>query len=289
MQTLALLLLLAARSPRTSEAAALIAELPTATPAQIQADAEHLVQAMGNKKERTAAEEAVRRAAVELHSRARKLRTGPEALAAYDAAEALYRLYFSEFSTAKSAYEMHYAFGELLYARKKYSEAYDEYMRVAEVDPLGEHTKFCVESAIFAAYELVKKEQTPAGALSEGQQKALRALNLYITLYPQDPKIVAMIYRSAYLYYEQGMYAEADPIFLTVIRRAPGTKEAEQAANLILDGLLQRQDLQGLQSTALAFYQMEGLGSPAFKEEVYDLYLRVSCELGEPVPGSSCP
>ena len=239
--------------------------------------------------QRDAVEGALRRAATSLHQAAIDREAKESSPANFSSAEALYRLYLTEFPDTPQAYEMHYAFGELLYKQKKFDEAYFEYMTVANLDPRGQHTQFCVESAIFAAEKMQKSERPPPGALSVWDQRALSAMELYAQLFPEDPKTQRVLYRAAYLYYNRDMPSEAAARFTQVIAMNPGTKEAEQAANLTLDGLMVSGDLRGLRDAALAFSQMDGLGSPAFQAEIHDIYVAASCKIGEPLDGASCP
>lgn len=261
------------------------------TPAAVQAELEALLGTYQpkSKVQGDALEKALRESAVAYHTEARKLRSGPEAVERSAVAEALYRDYMATFPNAPAAYDMHYAFGELLYGLKKFDEAYFEYVKVADLDPAGAHTKFCVESAIFAAQEMQKTEQHPPGELSTWDMRALIVMDRYAELYPEDPKVQKILYQSAYLTYNRGLYADATPRFTRVIAMNPGSKEAEMAANLVLDSLVTSGDFRALRDTALTFIQMEGLGSPAFQSELQGIYVAASCKIGEPLPGSQCP
>lgn len=263
-------------------------ETSAAGPGEIQAGHAALLQDYNPRSptQRDAVEEALRHAAVALHQRGGE---SSDATANFSSAEALYRLYLTEFPDTPQAYEMHYAFGELLYKQEKFDEAYFEYMTVANLDPRGQHTQFCVESAIFAAEKMQKSERPPPGALSVWDQRALSAMELYAELYPDDPKTQRVLYRAAYLYYDRALFSDSAARFNQVIAMNPGTKEAEQAANLALDGLMVSGDLRGLRDAALAFSQMDGLGSPTFQAEIHDIYVAASCRIGEPVEGASCP
>lgn len=209
-------------------------------------------------------------------------------------AEGAYATYLEEFPDSKHSYDMRYAYGELLYKLKKFDGAYDQYMKVVAMDPKGQHSKFCAESAIFAADEFVKKEAKSGGGggpdpsagkdaqeLSAWEKKLLTALDQFAKLYPDDPKVRAMIYKSAYLLYNKNQFKEASDRFRVVIGMDPKSREAEQAANLILDSFTLVQDWPNLKEVSKAFYDQQGLGSDAFKAEVFTVYENASLKLIE--------
>lgn len=208
-------------------------------------------------------------------------------------AEGAYATYLEEYPDSKYSYDMRYAYGELLYKLKKFDGAYDQYMKVVAMDPKGQHSKFCAESAIFAADEFVKRESKAASGgpdptagkeaveLSGWEKKLLAALDQFAKLYPDDAKVRAMIYKSAYLLYNKNQFKEASDRFRVVIGMDPKSREAEQAANLILDSFTLVQDWTNLKEVSKAFYDQQGLGSDAFKAEVFTVYENASLKLIE--------
>jgi len=238
-------------------------------------------------------EKNLRTVAINYHEEAKKLGTGNNAREAYDLAEKAYRVYVQEFPEGKHAYDIRYSFGELLYKLKKYDEAYEQYMKVVALDPNGQYSKFCAESAIFAADEMTKKEvkdgkgpakpanKTDVIALTEWEQRVLDACDQYAKLYKDDKKTRNVIYKSAYLLYAHNKFKDASDRFRVVIGMDPKSKEAEQAANLILDSFAIIEDYVNLKEVAKAFYGQEGLGSKEFKTEVYNVYERASFKLIE--------
>lgn len=232
--------------------------------------------------------------ATSYHNDANKLRTGPEAVKLYGLAEQAYRTYLGEFPAAKYTYEAHYSLGELLYKVKKFDAAYEEYMATVKLDPKGQHSRFCAESAIFAADEMVKKEKaagttggpdpgkkTDEMPLSEWEQKSLAALDQFRTVFPQDPKVKNVIYKAGYLLYNKNHFREASERFNQVIAMDPASREAEQAANLILDSFNLVEDWESLKKNSKFYYDQQGLGSAEFKKEVYGIYENASLKLIE--------
>jgi len=238
-------------------------------------------------------EKNLRTVAINYHAEAKKLGAGRSAKEAYALAYQAYQVYLENFPEEKNAYEMRYAFGELLYKIKKYDEAYEQYMKVVQMDPKGQRSEFCAESAIFAAEEMVKQEKkagkvqeaqgkkTEAVPLSDWESKLLAACDQYTEHFQDNKKARNVIYKSAYLLYNKNHFKEASDRFRIVIGMDPGSKEAEQAANLILDSFNLVEDWANLKEVSKAFYDQESLGSKSFKAEVYKVYERASFKLIE--------
>ncbi len=238
-------------------------------------------------------EKNLRKVAINYHDEAKKLGTGSAARETYALAYKAYAVYLTEFPDSQYSYDVRYAFGELLYKIKKYDEAYSQYMKVVEIDPQGKHSEFCSESAIFAADEMIKREKGAGGAapnpgkateaieLTEWEGKLLAALDQYSKLFPNSDKTKNIIYKSAYLLYNKNHFKDASDRFRVVIGMDPSSKEAEQAANLILDSFALVEDWRNLKDVSKAFYDQQGLGRQSFKDEVYNIYERASFKLIE--------
>lgn len=204
-----------------------------------------------------------------------------------------YKVYFVEFPETVHELDMRYNFAELLYTMKRYDEAYEQYMLVVGKDPSFNGSKFCAESAVFAAMEMQKilaserpSAQVPGSvaplALGEWDQRLLDAVAQYARLWPEDPKTTALLYEEGYLYYNRHQLDLAERSFREVIARDVESKYAEMAAALILDAYNLKADWVSLRDTALAFYTLPGLGSETFKQEVFDLYQSASKKLATP-------
>lgn len=238
-------------------------------------------------------EKNLRQVAVEYHNQARKLGSGAGAKETYALAEKAYSVYLEEFPGSSHVYEVRYAFGELLYKLKKFDGAYEQYMAVVKLDPKGKHSRFCAESSIFAAEEMVKKDGTaqmnrasgkvdknvqPA-ELTDNEQKLIDACSQYAKLYPGDQKTKNAIYKSGYLLYNKYRFTEAADQFNLVIKMDPKSSEAETAANLILDSFAIKEDYANLKKNSKIYYEQDGLGSTKFKSGVYEIYQRASFQL----------
>ncbi len=234
----------------------------------------------------------LRTVATNYHNEAKKLGTGRAAKETYTLAYKAYTVYLREFPDSKYSYDVRYAFGELLYKIKKYDEAFHQYMKVVEADPKGKHSEFCAESAIFAADEMLKRTGSSSSSpkptkanepieLNEWENNLLAALDQYAKLFPESKKTRNIIYKSAYLLYNKNHLKEASDRFRQVISMDPSSKEAELAANLILDSFTLIEDWGNLKEVAKAFYDQEGLGSATFKKDTYRIYERASFKLIE--------
>lgn len=208
-------------------------------------------------------------------------REGRHAPARRELADRAFTAYFTELPHGEHEADMRYAWAELLYGLKRYDAAYDQYMAVVSLDEKGQHTGFCAESAVFAADELLRRERKagtpPQGlgpkALTAAEGKLLAALDQYTRLPGGDPvKVRAAIYRSGYLLYERDQFREASVRFRTVIGLDPQSRDAELAAHLILDSFALTKDWEQLEETSKAFLAEAGLGSPAFKAEIRQVY-----------------
>ena len=239
------------------------------------------------------AEKNLRKVAYYHHNRAKKLKGGDEAKQSYAMAYKAYKVYLENFPKNEHAYEVTYSFAELLYKLKKYDEAYDRYMAVVDLDPKGKHSIFCAESAIFAADEMVKQEggdvsqgkkdanSKEAQPLTDWEQRMVDACAKFAALYPDEQKVKNIIYKSGYLLYNKYQFEMAAEQFNLVIKMDPQSKEAEQAANLILDSFVVNEDWANLKKNSKFYYDEEKLGSAKFKTEVYEVYQKASLKIIE--------
>ena len=187
-------------------------------------------------------EKTLRKLAVFLHQQSRDT-DDPDALT--QAGEA-YRMYFDDYSGSEHEHAMHYAYGEMLYKAKRHDEAFDEYRTVARDFPDSPHAKFCAESAIFAADQMMQADAPGWG------QKTIDAAEAYLEQWPgTDPKSRSIRYKAAYLHHQTGDYTSAESHFTQVIAAAPTSDEASRAADLILDGYVVQEDWAGLADTLI--------------------------------------
>ncbi len=244
-------------------------------------------------------EKQLRGIAVDYHNTGRKYqeqRRIDDAQELYGLARTAYDTYLELFSSNEHTYDVRFGYGELLYELKDFAGAYVQYMAVVDMDPQGQHSRFCAESAVFAAEEQVKKEggaiqqgtrtrkiskNVEPEPLSEWEQRFVDACLKYAELYKGDKRVKDMIYKSAYLLYNKFQFDQAATQFRAVIAMNPGSQEAEYSAQLILDALVVKENWDALRTTAKAFYDEERLGGKAFKTDAYNIYENASFKLIE--------
>jgi TolA-binding protein len=238
------------------------------------------------------------RTAAGFHNEAKKLEKGrhSDANDTYELARQAYALFLREYPSSDKAYEVHYSYGELLYKIKDFGGAYEQYMAVVALDANGKHSKFCAESAIFAAEEQVKQEgggnasgKKTADAkkniepqeLTTWEQRLVTACKQYADLYPNDSKVRNAIYKSAYLLYNKYRFAEAGEQFKAIISREPTSNQAQLSADLMLDSFVVREDWNNLKSNSKFYYDLEGLGTKKWKKETFQIYENASFKVIE--------
>lgn len=198
-------------------------------------------------------EQDLRKIAVMLHATSRQT-DDPDAL---DRAGDAYALYFQDHGDSQNAHAMHYAYGEMLYKAERHDEAFDEYTTVVRDFPDSQHAKFCAESAIFAADQMIGKGEPGWEA------KGISAAETWLDRWPDDPKARQIRYKAAYLHHTTGNHAAAESQFTQVIADDPTSPEASKAADLILDGYVVREDWTGLADSLL-------LGAETYPEALGD-------------------
>lgn len=244
-------------------------------------------------------EKALRQIATDYHSEARKLRKSrhPTADEVYGLGRQAYQAYLTQFPDTKNAYDMRYSFGELLYEIKDYAAAFEQYMAVVKMDPKGQYSKYCAESAIFAAEEQVKiegginasnvrvnvsesanKDPVP---LTDWEQRLVDACKQFADLYPEDKKVIQAIFKSAYLLYTKFQFSKAAEQFNAVINMNPGSSQAMTAAELMLDTFVVQKNYEELKKNAKFYYDMKGLGTSKFKKETFEVYENASFKVIE--------
>jgi tetratricopeptide (TPR) repeat protein len=244
-------------------------------------------------------EKALRKVATDYHTEARKLRKSrhPTAPDVYSMANQAYAAYLTQFPATKNAYDMRYSYGELLYEVKDYAGAFEQYMKVVEMDPKGQYSKYCAESAIFAAEEQVKLEggidassvrvnageaaKKEAIPLTDWEKRLVAACKQFADLYPEDKKVIQAIFKSAYLLYTKFQFSRAAEQFNAVINMNPSSSQATTAAELMLDTFVVQENYEELKKNAKFYYDMKGLGNSKFKQETFEIYENASFKLIE--------
>ena len=189
-----------------------------------------------------------------------------------DKAGVAYELYLEDMPEPGREPDVRYAYGELLYARDRYDEAWEQYRAVASDHPDPGKARFCAESAVFAAQQM--REHADDEAL--WRDRFVASADAYADAYPDDEKATKMRYQAAYAVYEHDPGAGGARM-ASVAMASPDTREGEMAAQLTLDAFVIEEDFAGAASFAaewLAHAQPEG----PLREELQDLGAKAAYE-----------
>jgi TolA-binding protein len=215
------------------------------------------------------------RAATEWHSEARKLGGGPRARALYEDARVVYVYVLRRWPDSSDTVEVTYLLGELQFATGDFEGAAQSYAAVVALDPAGKRGRFCAEAAVHASRK-VWEAQPEAEGWTDADRAYLAALETFYETFPNDAKALETQYALGYLHYEHGELVAAAEWFRATIERDPGSRQAELAANLILDSLVLAEEWVALDETARAFAAQPDLGGPRFKRELAPIVERAA-------------
>ncbi|MCA9670607.1 MAG: tetratricopeptide repeat protein [Myxococcales bacterium] len=176
----------------------------------------------------------------------------------YALADKLYAAYLATFPRASDVATLAFYRAELLFQLERFRRAARAYARVIEIAPRGKHV---VESAWAAVIALknalnqrdelrdtARNARAPAAPHSARRRAtprpkpirpALRALlaacETFIKVAPTSPRVVAIRYRRARVYYEHDHYRKAAALFAELVQKHPSHELAVFSANLLLD------------------------------------------------------
>ena len=240
-------------------------------------------------------EQIVRKAATTWHATARRYEDGGrrgDAALVLALARKGYELHLAHFGAHDRATDVRYGYAELLYAQGDFRRAHDAYVAVVEADPEHEQARFCAESAVFAAEELMKRASSggdppravakdlPPQPLSEPEALLVAAADRYVERFG-GPKAKDMLYKSAYVLYDRHRFEEAAARFSAVIRMDPRSREARYSAQLILDALAVRESWAALARVSKGFLESPALGTPSFRQDMANIHERASFKVIE--------
>lgn len=176
---------------------------------------------------------ALRRAAVDAHARGK----AEEDPAILDRAGVAYELYLSDALEPEQEGPVRYAYGELLYKRERFDEAFEQYRAVAEDHPDSAQAEFCAQSAVYAAEKMVEA--------SEGDpvwgERMVQAADAYVDRYGDTRQGFAFRYRAAYQVFQSDPSSSVER-FDAVVRADPDSAEAAFGARLAVDALMAAED-----------------------------------------------
>jgi tetratricopeptide (TPR) repeat protein len=233
--------------------------------AKMPADAKDLEAAKNDVKEAAIqAESTVRKLAQIWNQEAKKTHQNKT----YDYAMNMYAYYLQLFPSSKFAYEMHFQLGDLYYKLEKFDEAAKEYEWVVKADPKGQYLVEAANDNILAVEEHLKDLKIPRPKSAEKPQeihkekmRLIEACDRYVQFVPADKadKLVAVKFKVAKIYYDYSHFEEAVKRFDDIATNHPDAKEAEYAANLVIDTFNIKQDWRNLYDFAARYLKIEAL------------------------------
>jgi cellulose synthase operon protein C len=186
----------------------------------------------------------------------------------YEFAKSMYADYLKLFPSTKYAYEMRFQLGDIYYKLEMFDDAAREYEATVKADPKGQ---FLVEAAndnILALEEWLKDLKLPKPKAADKpteipkqKMRLIEALDRYVTMVPGDKadKLVAVMFKAGKIYYDYNHFEEALKRFDTIVTNHPSEKEAEFAANLVIDVYNLKQDWRNLYDFSVRYAKIEAL------------------------------
>lgn len=214
-----------------------------------------------------ASEQALRTRSLQLHQEAQE----DERPELFVAAEASYALYLEFFPEREESYDLRFFRAEILYHRlERFAEAGNQYLAAARAQPEGEHTRDALLNSM-SAHERVREaelaacegraaaaepadgdgsSQNECGAETENDRAFGEAIELYVSLFPEDPELPEILYRQGRLYFDRRVYDPAVRLFGQLLERFPTSEYAVQAGELILQAFSEAEDYANIEQWA---------------------------------------
>jgi TolA-binding protein len=162
-----------------------------------------------------------------------------------DASEKAFQVYLRIPAKSEEFAQSRFAYAELLFARRKYRQASEEY---AAVSRSGMVAKLSHDAAYAAVVSL---EKAVGEKWSNDDEHAFNQLaREYVEKYPQGQHRLDLEYKMALLAYEKERYAEAAPVFLRLGREFPKSEKGMKAQDLYLDILNIKKDYRAVRDYA---------------------------------------
>jgi TolA-binding protein len=199
------------------------------------------------------------------------------------AAEA-YGYYLSKFEKDKDATEVHYLLGDINFFKlKKYEDAGDHYLAVGKSKPVGKLHHEALLQAI-NAYEKVRRDRISSLGKKEllpSDKRMGEAIDLYATLYPQDPEIAGILFKNGQLFYDYGDYDEAVKRFGLIVEKYPKKEVAAAAGDKILESLNKAKDYENIEAWARRLLKVPAFQSAADQQRLQKLVVDAGMKAGE--------
>ncbi|MDB4967310.1 MAG: Tetratricopeptide 2 repeat protein [Myxococcales bacterium] len=198
------------------------------------------------------------------------------------AAEA-YSFYLQKFPADADALEVHYLLGDIYFFKlKKYDESGDQYLAVGKSKPVGKlHREALLQS--IASYEKLRRDHSGGGKkeLLPSDKRMGEAIDLYATLFPQDPEIAGVLFKNGQLFYDYGEYDEAVKRFGLIVEKYPKNQVAGAAGDKILESLNKAHDYENVESWARRLLKVPAFQAKDDQARLQKLVIDAGMKAGE--------
>lgn len=221
-------------------------------------------------------EATLRNHTLQLHQQAIKSRTDYANKIAGDA----YKVYLSHFQGAKPYSEMRFFYGELLFDRKDYNAAAEQYRWVAMNDQKSKYFEQAVTNSVLA-YEkglpndkkmddVRKTLSNPMDKipLSPEVQKFVEVSETYLKYFPKGDKAPEIRKRIGMLYYVHNQFDPTLNIMHGIIKDTPNSPDAPVAADIIMDIHRSRKDLVTYQKEGAELLKNQTIANSPFGKQL---------------------
>ncbi|HLG19238.1 MAG TPA: tetratricopeptide repeat protein [Bdellovibrionota bacterium] len=193
-------------------------------------------------------------------------RTEPEAAAKnYAAAVVYYQKYLERFGGHKNAYVMRFVYAQLLFKKKDFLAASQQFEIVAK-DPKGKYQKEAIVGQIdsltrleeihfkdLEAKGIKQKNKYDPIPLSPYAERLVSADEAYVKHFPKDDRIPDTLLHRSQLLYNYNQFDKAQKGFLAIVQQFPTSAPSMSARHLILDIYNIRKDWENLEKWAATF------------------------------------
>ena len=202
----------------------------------------------------------------------------------YARAADAYSYYLTHFPNDKDSVEVHYLLGDIYFFKlKKYEDAGDQYLAVGKTKPVGKLHREALLQAI-ASYEKLRRDHSASGGKKEllpTDKRMGEAIDLYATLFPQDPEIANVLYKNGQLFYDYGEYDEAVKRFGLIVEKYPKKEVAAAAGDKILESLNKAHDWQNVESWARRLLKVPAFQASGDQQRLSKLVIDAGMKAGE--------
>ncbi len=201
-----------------------------------------------------------------------------------------YKLYLSEYQDSPNYADMMFFYGELLYDMEKFGEAAQQYAWVAKNAPQSKYgSKAAMNMILGLEKNLPSEEQMQArvGQTTEPLELDPRVKQFvengewYLKSFQKADKNVELRFKIGRLYYLSNHFPEAEKVFKEVVQNFPRSKQAEYAANLLLDMYNLKKDYVGLERVGNELLAQNAVAESSSANQIRNILERASFKAGE--------